>query len=238
MTDEYAPVAPEKSFPKEAMISLPSVPSDQPLEPGAGLIGHLAASPRPAVIHYTPDGRTELSGRVAVNWATKTTHLVESYGIQAPDPVLIDVPVTWRTTVLALGFAWSQLAWTTDVDEAAAIFTDRPDDYLSADGEIFVTHQESVDPALVNIDDEVLSHPDQALLGQADIIADAQTNTSADPQVTVLGSGTVINTAQLRLNRAVWSAMVDAWRSSHPVVLVDEADAEQLARIIDTEHLR
>lgn len=62
------------------MISLSSL-SHTPLEPDADLIGHLAASGRPAIIHYTADGRTELSGRVAVNWATKTTHLIDSYGI-------------------------------------------------------------------------------------------------------------------------------------------------------------
>ena len=220
------------------MISLPSVPSNQPLGPGADLIEHLAASPRPAIIHYAPDGRTELSGRVAVNWATKTTHLLESYGIAAEDRALFDVPVTWRTTVLVLGFAWAQLDWTTDVDEAAAILTDRPDDYLSAAGEIFVTHQDSVDPALVNIDDEVLSHPDQALLGAADIIGRAQTDEPTDRHVTVLDSGTIIDSAEVRMNPAVWCAMVDAWRASKPVVLVDEADEDQLARIIETEHLQ
>ena len=220
------------------MISLPSVPSNQPLGPGADLIEHLAASPRPAIIHYAADGRTELSGRVAVNWATKTTHLLESYGIAAEDPALFDVPVTWRTTVLVLGFAWAQLDWTTDVDEAAAILTDRPDDYLSAAGEIFVTHQDSVDPALVNIDDEVLSHPDQALLGAADIIGRAQIDEPTDQHVTVLDSGTIIDSSEVRLNPAVWWAMIDAWRASKPVVLVDEADEDQLARIIETEHLR
>ena len=220
------------------MISLPSVPSNQPLGPGADLIEHLAASPRPAIIHYAADGRTELSGRVAVNWATKTTHLLESYGIAAEDPALFDVPVTWRTTVLVLGFAWAQLDWTTDVDEVAAILTDRPDDYLSAAGEIFVTHRDSVDPALVSIDDEVLSHPDQALLGAADIIGRAQIDEPTDQHVTVLDSGTIIDSAEVRMNPAVWWAMIDAWRASKPVVLVDEADQDQLARIIETEHLR
>ncbi|GAA4481101.1 hypothetical protein GCM10023190_26790 [Enteractinococcus fodinae] len=219
------------------MISIPAIPSNQPLESPADLIKHLAASPRPAVIHYTAEGRTELSGRVAVNWATKVTHLLDSYGVAAPGTIFLDVPVTWRSTVLVLGAAWAELEWTTEADEVDAILTDQPDEYMTAAAEIFVTHQERVNPALVDIDDEVLSHPDQALLGSADIIGRAQTDEPAEPTVQVLGSGTIIKSAGLRMNAAVWWAMVDAWRRSKPVVLVDAADETQLARIIDTEHL-
>src|SRR5690625_4307988 len=76
--------------PRNPMISLSSL-SPAPSDPAADLIAHLAASGRPAIIHYTADdGRTELSGRVAVNWATKTTHLVDSYGIAAPDAIFVD----------------------------------------------------------------------------------------------------------------------------------------------------
>lgn len=219
------------------MISLPAVPSKKPLESPADLIKQLAASPRPAVIHYTANGRTELSGRVAVNWATKVTHLLDTYGIAAEDTMLVDVPVTWRSTVLVLGVAWSQLDWVAQADDAHAILTDRPDAYMTADAEIFVTHQDAVDAALVDVDDEVLSHADQALLPAADIIGRSHTDQPADPHVQVLGSGTVIHSAGLRMTEAIWWAMVDAWRHSTPVVLVDTADETQLARIIETEQL-
>lgn len=222
---------------KDFMISLSPTPSNNPLPPGADLIGHLATSPRPAVIHYAAEGRTELSGRVAVNWATKTTHLFDTYGIAAPDPIVVDVPVTWRSAVLVLGVAWSALDWTTESDEAAAILTDQPEQYMDAAAEIFVTHQDVVDSALVNVDDEVLSHADQALLPVADIIGRAATEQPADERIKVLKSGTVIESEGLRLDAAVWWAMVDAWRRSRPVVFVDSADAAQLARIIETEHL-
>jgi len=219
------------------MIQLSSTSSNNPLESPADLIGHLAASPRPAIIHYAADGRTELSGRVAVNWATKTTHLLDSYGIAEPDTILVDVPVTWRATVLVLGAAWSALDWTTDPDDAAAILTDRPQLYMEPAAEIFVTHQETVDPALVNVDDEVLSQADDALLPPADIIGRAATDQPADERVRVLRSGTLIKSEGLRLDEALWWAMVDAWRHSKPVVFVDTADADQLARIIETERL-
>lgn len=219
------------------MISLPSIPSNQPLESPSDLVEHLSASPRPAVIHYTDGDRTELSGRVAVNWATKMTHLLDSYGIAAPATVFIDLPVTWRSAVLLLGVAWTQLDWVSDPDEADAIVTDRPDEYLTATAEIFVTHQDDVDPALVNVDDEVLSHPDQALLPAADIIGRAQVENTDDELIQALGSGTVIAAADIRFDANVWWAMVDAWRRSHPVVLIESADEAQLARIIQTEQL-
>lgn len=237
------------------MISL-SLPSHQPLEPGADLIAHLAASPRPAIIHYTTDGRTELSGRVAVNWATKMTHLVDSYGIQSPDTVLVDLPATWRSLVLALGTAWCNLEATDDGDAAAAILTDRPDAYPMTAAEVFVTQHRPVDPALVDVDDEVLSHADQALLPVPDIIGQAQTRAQTQAQaqsqsqdeklaegaidghsVTVLRAGTVIRGTDVRMDTKLWWKIIDAWRRGTPVVLVEASSDAQVARIIATERL-
>lgn len=220
------------------MISLSTSASQRPLEPGDDLIAHLGASPRPAVIHYTAEGRTELSGRVAVNWATKTTHLIDSYGIAAPDTMLVDVPVTWRSLVLVLGVAWCELECTTDSTDAAAIFTDRPQTYAQASAELFITHLDDVDPAMVDVDDEVLSHADQALLPVGDIIGRAVG--AADNRheaVQVHPGGTVLRGHQMRLDPAVWSAIVEAWRHRKPVVIVEDADDAQLARILETERL-
>jgi|GEM_PF-2270652 len=219
------------------MISLSSL-SHAPLEPDADLIAHLAASGRPAIIHYTADdGRTELSGRVAVNWATKTTHLVDSYGIAAPDAIFVDVPVTWRSLVLALGVAWCDLACAADADDADAILTDRPADYLAAAAELFVTHAESADASVVHVDEEVLSHADQALLPVPEIIRHAVTDQPAPSGVDIRSAGVVIRSHQLRLDAGLWWVIIDAWRRSKPVVLVDAADDAQLQRIIETERL-
>lgn len=219
------------------MISLNPTPSNEPLAPGADLIGHLAASPRPAIIHYAHDGRTELSGRVAVNWATKMTHLIDSYGITAPDAMLVDVPMTWRSLVLTLGAAWCELTCSAEPTEAAAILTDRPDPYLNEAAEIFVTHQEEVDAALVDVDDEVLAHADQALLPVPDVIGNAQSSHQQPEQVDIRKSGVIVQSHELRLSAPVWWAAVDAWRRTQPVVLVDRADSAQLDRIIATERL-
>lgn len=219
------------------MISLNPMPSNQPLEPGANLIKHLAASPRPAIIHYATDGRTELSGRVTVNWATKMTHLIDSYGIAAPDTLMVDLPVTWRSLALTLGAAWCGLECTTVPSEAAAILTDLPDAYMSDAAEIFVTHHEDVDAALVDVDDEVLSHADQALLPAPDIIGQAHSTQQPPEHVQPQSAGVVIQAHQLRLDASVWWAIIDAWRRTQPVVLVDQADDAQLARIIATERL-
>ena len=219
------------------MISLRSLSPTDPLEPGADLIGHLAASPQPAIIHYTGHDRTELSGRVAINWATKTTHLIDSYGIAAPDAMVVDVPVTWRAVVLVLGVAWCAVTCVKEADDAAAVLTDRPENYQTAPGEILVTHRDEVDPALINLDDEVLSHADQALLPAPDIIGNALTQAPVPPEADIRSGGVVIASSDARLSPALWSVMVDAWRRSTPVVLVDDAAAAQLDRIIETERL-
>lgn len=219
------------------MISLNPTPSNQPLEPGTNLIAHLAASPRPAIIHYAADGRTELSGRVAINWATKMTHLIDSYGIAAPDQLLVSLPVTWRSLALALGVAWTGTACTDDPAEAAGILTDQPEHYLSAAAELFVTHRDDVDAALIDVDDEVLSHADQALLPVPDIIGNAQTTEQPSQHVKTHPSGVVIRALEQRLDAATWWAIVDAWRRTQPVVLVEDINDAQLARIITTERL-
>lgn len=206
------------------MISLNPTPSNQPLEPGANLITHLAASPRPAIIHYAKDGRTELSGRVAINWATKMTHLIDSYGIASPDEMLVNLPLTWRSLALNLGVAWCDVACGVEPDDAAAILTDQPEHYLSAAAEIFVTHREDVDAALIDVDDEVLSHADQALLPVPDIIGAAQTTAQPSQYVSTHRSGVVIHTPEQRLDAATWWAIVDAWRRTQPVVLVEDVD--------------
>src|SRR5699024_2173398 len=146
------------------MISLNPTPSNQPLEPGTNLVAHLAASPRPAIIHYAADGRTELSGRVAINWATKMTHLIDSYGIAAPDQWLVSLPLTLPYLALALGGAWTRADCSADPAEAAGMLTRQPERYLSAAAELFAAQRDDVDAALIDVYYQVLSHADQALL--------------------------------------------------------------------------
>lgn len=221
------------------MISLNPLPSNEPLAPGADLIAHLGASARPAIIHYGDDERTELSGRVAVNWATKTTHLLEAYGIAADDPLHLDIPVTWRALALTLGTAWAGLVPVEAPDDAAAILTDRPEAHMEQPGEIFATHCQDVDASIVDVDDEVLSHADQALLPVPDIIGQAETSAQPPRQVARQASGLVVAAHNLRLDTTIWWAIVDTWRRTQPVVLIDveRLDDEHVARIITTEHL-
>lgn len=223
------------------MIALPPSSLRAPLAAGDDLIAHLGASPLPTVVHYTAEGRTELSGRVAVNWATKMTHLLDTYGVAGPGMMLVDVPVTWRSVVLALGIAWCDMAWTNDPLAAEAVLTDRPDEHPEATGEIFVTQADMVDPAFVDVDDEVLSHADQALLPVPDLIAaaheaarDAGTQRQAT-HVTAYRHGTLVHTDAGRLTVAQWWAIIDAWRRTTPVVLVDPG--QDVDRILSAERL-
>lgn len=223
------------------MIALPPSSLRAPLAAGDDLIAHLGASPLPAVVHYAAEGRTELSGRVAVNWATKMTHLLDTYGVAGPGTMLVDVPTSWRSVVLALGVAWCDMAWTSDPLAAEAVLTDRPDEHPEATGEIFVTQAGTVDPAFVDVDDEVLSHADQALLPVPDLIAAAQEaarDTSTQRQsahVAEYRHGTVVHTDGGRLTLEQWRAMIDAWRRTTPVVLVDAG--QDVDRILSAERL-
>lgn len=226
------------------MIALPPAGSRAPLTPGDNLIAHLGASPLPAVVHYAAEGRTELSGRVAVNWATKMTHLLDTYGVAGPGVMLVDVPGSWRSIVLALGVAWCDLSWTGDPLAAEAVLTDRPANHGEATGEIFVTQDGNVDSGFIDVDDEVLSHADQALLPVPDLITAARnavTDTTAEdvsqeiPGVTVHQHGTVLHTAGARLTPTLWSAIIEAWRRSTPVVLVDAG--QDLEAIVAAERL-
>jgi len=219
------------------MISLNPIPSNQPLNPGDNLIEHLAASARPAIIQYSEADRVELSGRVTINWATKMTHLIDSYGTVASDTLLVDLPVTWRSLALVLGAAWCDLEFVTEASQADAILTDRPDHYLAQPAEIFVTHHSDVDSALVDVDDEVLSHADQPLLPVPDIIGNARTETSAGQYVQSHDAGTVIYNDKLRLDAATWWTVIDTWRRAYPVILVDTSAATGLQRIIEDERL-
>lgn len=221
------------------MISLNPSASREPLPAGADLIAAMASSPRPAIIHYTQDDRTELSGRVAVNWATKTTHLLDAYGIGSGDAVLLDLPVTWRSLALALGVAWCdvELLHGPSQRDVTAIVTDRQEEYLSADAELFITQHPDVDSALVDFDDEVLAHADQALTAVPDLIGNTQEIAWPDDALQVLKSGTVLAGEQLRFTPALWWAVIDTWRRGQPFVIVEHRNQEQLQRIIDTERL-
>jgi len=219
------------------MISLNPIPSNQPLNPGDNLIEHLAVSARPAIIQYSKTDRVELSGRVTINWATKMTHLMDSYGTVASDTLFIDLPVTWRSLALVLGAAWCDLEFVAEATQATAILTDRPDRYLAQPAEIFVTHRTDVDAALVDVDDEVLSHADQPLLSVPDIIGNARTETPTGRYANYYDAGAVIYNDQLRLDTATWWTVIDTWRRTYPVILVDSAAATGLQRIIQDERL-
>ncbi|MDO5645546.1 MAG: TIGR03089 family protein [Dermabacter sp.] len=100
-----------------------------------------ALGPRPALVTYGADGRTELSGRVLANWLIKWINLCrDELGAAEGADVVIDMPGHWKRAVLAHG-AWLMGARVTvrgqvpdaELPEAIAILaTDRPDSPLAA----------------------------------------------------------------------------------------------------------
>src|SRR5699024_302918 len=114
----------------------------------------------------------------------------------SPDTMYVDLPVTWRSIVLLLGAAWCDLEFVDHADDAAAILTDQPAAHTHTDAEIFVTQAATApDASMVDVDDEVLSHADQALLPVPDIIGQAATETPGGEGVEQRSAGTLVHTA-------------------------------------------
>lgn len=117
------------------MVSLtPSGPVQLPA--GGDLLRHLQASPRPAVIQYhANDTRTELSGRVAVNWAAKTGSLLALHGLDDAAQSVLDLPVHWLSLVASLGISWDCSVTSFPDDDAGGT----PNADCAADAELIVT---------------------------------------------------------------------------------------------------
>ncbi|GAB2547169.1 TIGR03089 family protein [Brachybacterium huguangmaarense] len=96
--------------------------------------------PRPALVWYAEEGRTELSGHVLANWVIKSIgHLADDVGLVAGDDLVLDLPPHFKRLVLALA-GWSLGLSVRIVDDATdaagladggggtlAVATDRPD---------------------------------------------------------------------------------------------------------------
>src|SRR5699024_4083247 len=95
----------------------------------------------PRLIWYGPDSeRIELSSAVLANWIAKSANfLVDFCDAESGEPVVLDMPVHWRTTALALA-AWSVGA-TVRLDESApgTVVTTRPEHFAGRDGVAAVT---------------------------------------------------------------------------------------------------
>jgi uncharacterized protein (TIGR03089 family) len=58
----------------------------------------------PAITSYSPEGRLEISGKVARQWSHKIAgFLRDDVGAEPGDRLAIDLPATWRAPVWALG---------------------------------------------------------------------------------------------------------------------------------------
>lgn len=96
-----------------------------PARPDAALPAPLLAAledlgPRPALIWYGPDGRTELSGHVLANWVIKAIgHLADEIDPAPGEDLVLDLPAHWKRLVLALA-GWSLGLRVSILDEGAA----------------------------------------------------------------------------------------------------------------------
>lgn len=75
--------------------------------PAALLDALETTGPRPALVWYGEEGRTELSGHVLATWVIKSVnHLADEVALEAGDGLLLDLPPHWKRLVLALA-GWS-----------------------------------------------------------------------------------------------------------------------------------
>lgn len=219
--------------------------------PGADLIAHVGASARPALIQYHRDGsRTELSGRVLVNWAAKTANLLDHHGIDTSGIAVLDLPVHWLTLAASLGISWdlAEIRYaaaeeTVDADgvdgvnEAEMVFTTRSEAWAQHPGELIVVtsldeasaspeSRTSLPDHAIDFDDEVAAQADQHPGAAPDLItgvqgASARWSAAAPEQVRAFERGLVVAADGARVSARVISAVHEQWSRRCPVILVD-----------------
>lgn len=101
---------------------------------------HLAAlGAAPALTAYTPDGRLEVSGRVALQWANKIVGLLrDELDAEEGDVLRVDLPPSWRAPLWTLGALLAgvtpRLPGTDGPDEAEHLPEDKATASGTADG--------------------------------------------------------------------------------------------------------
>ncbi|MGO1182852.1 MAG: TIGR03089 family protein [Micrococcaceae bacterium] len=219
--------------------------------PGADLIAHVGASARPALIQYHRDGsRTELSGRVLVNWAAKTANLLDHHGIDTSGVAVLDLPLHWLSLAASLGISWdlAEIRYaaaeeTVDADgvdgvnEAEMVFTTRPATWAQHPGELIVVtsldeapespeSRASLPDHAIDFDDEVASQADQHPGAAPDLItgtegASARWAAAAPESARAFERGLIVAADRARLSATVISAVHEQWSRRCPVILVD-----------------
>jgi uncharacterized protein (TIGR03089 family) len=104
--------------------------------PVDAVIAALGLDPsRPRFTGYTELGRTELSGTVLLNWASKVAGLlIDEVGLGPGNPVSVRSPAHWQTAGIVLGALWAGLAVTDGQADVAFV---PPGEDADAD-EVFV----------------------------------------------------------------------------------------------------
>lgn len=149
---------------------------------------------RPRVTAYTTAGRTELSGTVLRNWASKVAGLlVDELGAAPGDEVLVRTPAHWQTAGILLGSWWAGLSVTdTDGPDVVAAFVP-PGGDADCD-EVFVVSGHPLGLGVPGLPPHQRDYT-SSVLGQADRFA----TRAATPDDRALRSGdTVLSAATLR----------------------------------------
>ncbi len=138
---------------------------------------------RPRVTGYTADGRTELSGTVLRNWASKVAGLlIDELGASPGDEVLVTTPAHWQTAGILLGAWWAGLSVSdTDGPDVVAAFV--PPGADSDCDEVFVVSGHPLGLGLTGLPVHQRDYT-SSVLGQADRFT-ARATTPSDAGVAV-----------------------------------------------------
>lgn len=216
--------------------------------PGADLIAHVGASARPALIQYHQDGsRTELSGRVLVNWAAKTANLLEHHGIDTAGLAVLDLPVHWLTLAASLGISWDfdEIRCFGDgddaVQDAALIVTTAPERWAEHSGELIVVTSltgasgssgAQLPSHAIDFDDEVASQADQHVGIAPDLItgtegASLRLAAASPASAWAFEGGLILAERGTHLTEDLLAAVHEQWSRRCPVIMVEVTDAAE-----------
>jgi uncharacterized protein (TIGR03089 family) len=197
----------------------------------------------PAITSYSPEGRLEISGKVARQWSHKIAgFLRDDVGAEPGDRLAIDLPATWRAPVWALGAILAGIHpdlepgaarpdrapasdWVTDV---VATVSDRPETIGPWGGDVLA----------LSLGALAMRWPGELPRGAIDASADvlAQPDSMIEPPSP--SDDEPLIAAVTRSGEDAIRVALAAWLAGGSAVLLIDVDDAETERLVDVERAR
>jgi uncharacterized protein (TIGR03089 family) len=193
----------------------------------------------PAITSYSPEGRLEISGKVARQWSHKIAgFLRDDVGAEPGDRLAIDLPATWRAPVWALGAILAGIH--PDLEPGAA----RPDRAPASDWvtDVVATvsdRPETIGPWGGDASADVLAQPDSMI--EPPSPSDDEPLIAAARAGAGVGSGIASGERIAAVTRSGEDAIrvaLAAWLAGGSAVLLIDVDDAETERLVDVERAR